>query len=400
MIDYYENEIFDNTMEISDKVLTDEEINEKYRKGELRAVTDQGRINLLNIVRDFQTENFDMHPEFQRRKRWTQDKKSGLIESLIMNVPIPPIFLYEKDYGKYEIMDGLQRVSTIIDFYLDKFPLKGLREWSELNGKTYSTLPGVIKEGINRRQLTTIMLLNETAKSEKEAKKIKNIVFERLNSGGVKLEPQELRNALHAGKCNELCKTLSQNKIYKQLWDIKDNDITQENENENEDLDYYEEYENKSNNDLYKNMGDIEQVLKFFAFRHIDKYEGSLEDFLNNFLEHGNNYDDQIMNEYKKLFTECVDSAYKLFGEKSFKPFKNKTWGKKSAKYIYDPLMQSIMINKKSIEDSITNYDIIITKLEEFYTSNAKEFNGKKQSRSDIKTRIELYNSFFKSFEV
>ncbi len=392
MIEYFENEVFAISVEYSDRVSTDEEINEKYRKGEFRAVTDQGRINLLNIVRDFQGENYDMHPEFQRRKRWPQDKKSGLIESLIMNVPIPPIFLYEKDYGKYEIMDGLQRVSTIIDFYLDKFSLKGLKEWSELNGKTYTTLPSVVKNGIDRRQLTTIILLNETAKDETEAIKIKNMVFERLNSGGVKLGAQELRNALHSGKFNDLCKKLSQVPLYKTLWGIKDIEISNE-ETEDEVYDYYDDYENKSNHDLYKNMGDVEQVLKFFAFRHIEKYGNSLEDFLDDFLEVGNNYTDEILKKYEELFNQSIEIAYNLFKENAFMPYKNK----KPAKYIYDPIMQSIMKNREFLNCLNIESDIIEVKFGVFYEENVKNFNGKRNSRSDIKNRIALFDSFFAS---
>lgn len=68
-----------------------------------------------------------------------------LIESFIMNVPIPPVFLYEADYANYEIMDGKQRISTIRDLYEDKFALENLEYWSELNGLKYSDLPDVIK---------------------------------------------------------------------------------------------------------------------------------------------------------------------------------------------------------------------------------------------------------------
>ena len=107
-----------------------------------------------------------------------------------MNVPIPPIFLYENEYSHYEVMDGLQRMTTIYEFYQDKFALKGLEQWAELNGKVYSVLPEKIRQGIDRRYLSSIILLHESAKDQQKAQEMKQLVFERINSGGVKLDPK------------------------------------------------------------------------------------------------------------------------------------------------------------------------------------------------------------------
>ena len=108
--------------------------------------------------------NYELNPDFQRRRRWNNEKKSKLIESFIMNVPIPPIFLYENDFSHYEVMDGLQRLTTIYDFYTDKFELEGLQLWRELNGRTYSSLPEKVKKGIDRRYLSSIILLQGKCK--------------------------------------------------------------------------------------------------------------------------------------------------------------------------------------------------------------------------------------------
>ena len=66
-----------------------------------------------------------------------------------MNVPVPPVFVYETEFNQYQVMDGLQRITAVIDFYNDKYELEGLLEWSELNGRKYSQLPQKIKEGID-----------------------------------------------------------------------------------------------------------------------------------------------------------------------------------------------------------------------------------------------------------
>lgn len=76
-------------------VMSDEEINKKYREGEIRIVTEQARYPLNTISQMVKSDDYKMNPEYQRRHRWSNEKRSALIESLIMNVPLPPIFLYE-----------------------------------------------------------------------------------------------------------------------------------------------------------------------------------------------------------------------------------------------------------------------------------------------------------------
>ena len=187
------------------KHLSDSQINEKYSKGEIRIITEQARYPLDGITNMLDSGKYNLNPEYQRRKRWDVQQQSKLIESFIINVPIPPIFIYEVSFANYEIMDGLQRLTAISDFYRDKFSLTGLEEWSELNGRKYSDLPKSVREGIDRRYLSSIVLLNETAKDPEIADSLKQMVFGRLNGGGDKLTSQESRNALFMGTFNNLC---------------------------------------------------------------------------------------------------------------------------------------------------------------------------------------------------
>ena len=200
--------------------LSDNDINSKYVKGEVRIVTEQARYPINSIANIVEDSSYTISPEYQRRHRWDEVRKSKLIESLIMNVPVPPIFLYEFDYSKYEVMDGLQRVTAIHEFYRNKFMLTGLDEWPELNGRTYDVLPAKVREGIDRRYLSSVILLKETAHTEEDALRLKQLVFERINSGGVQLSPQESRNALFDGPMNQLCIRLSKNPALCRLWGI------------------------------------------------------------------------------------------------------------------------------------------------------------------------------------
>lgn len=130
--------------------------------------------------------------------------------------------LYEYDYSQYEVMDGLQRLTAIREFYDNVFPLEGLDQWSELNGKTYNQLPEQVRKGIDRRYISSIILLKETAKTDADAQKLKQLVFERINSGGVHLSEQESRNALYPGCLNSLSIQLAENDKFKKcgLWMI------------------------------------------------------------------------------------------------------------------------------------------------------------------------------------
>ena len=284
-------------------------------------------------------------------------------------------------------MDGLQRITTIIDFYEDRYSLVGLEEWAELNGKKYSELPERIKEGIDRRYLSAIILLKESAKDNDEADRLKKLVFERLNTGGVRLSPQETRNALYDGRLNKVCIELSSNKTFKQLWGSGEVEESLE-ETEN---DYYEIEKNK----LYIDMSDVELVLRFLAFRFLDQYTGRLDVFLDNYLKNGNiKYSEEILNKYRELFNKTIDLANKLFGDKAFrqyKEFRGKYKWSEPVRTAYDPMMQAL-------SDYIYgdyNFEIKTLSerqkiLQDMYKDNIDKFNGKKQSKSDIQERIDL----------
>jgi hypothetical protein len=304
------------------KEISDQEINEKYRKGEMRIVTEQGRINLDSIVTMLDSmqngkKKYNLNPEYQRRKRWTNKQKSLLIESFIINVPIPPIFLYEVEYAVYEVMDGLQRLTAIYDFYKEKFALEGLEYWSELEGKKYSQLPDNVKAGIDRRYLSSIILLEETAKDKEKAEELKQIVFERLNSGGEKLTPQETRNALYNGRFNQMCVKLAENEHFRKMWNFP-----LENEVENLLLKNEEELKETkySANDIksYRKMDDVELVLRFFAYRHVEKLTKTTEKFLDAFLKKANSFPDETISNLQKLFIDTVDLVYTILGKSAF----------------------------------------------------------------------------------
>lgn len=386
--------------------LTVAEINQKYEKGELRIVTEQGRYPLQNIT-EILSKNIKFDPTYQRRRVWSNIQKSKLIESFIMNVPVPPVFLYEIEFSKYEVMDGLQRLSTLYDFYLDKFKLTGLTVWGELNNLSYSELPEQIKRGIDRRYISTYVVLKETAKSEEDELMLKTYVFERLNTGGTKLTDQETRNALYDGPMNEITKKIAKDcKIFHRLWNLeplKEEDLISEDLLEELDL---SESESNNKKTLIR-MEDIELVLRYFAYRQITSNPAlKVKDILDLYLRKANeSYDQKTLANLEKLFYEVHDFAYKLFGKSAFYMYtKNKnnifSWNKRPSKMVYDPMMfvlSEFILDEDKKAKLIANKNNIHQVIEHMFVNYVDDFNGRNNNKSDVLRRIEIYRSVFNS---
>jgi len=375
--------------------MTDSEINDKYLKGEVRIVTEQARYPLNTIPEMFSGDDYILNPEFQRRHRWNVVKQSKLIESFIMNVPIPPIFLYEKDYSVYEVMDGLQRISAIKDFYEDKYELQGLEIWPELNGRKYSMLPEQVKKGIDRRYISSIVLLKETAKSENEANKIKQMVFSRINSGGAKLEDQEYRNAQCSGNFNEMIINLARNDYFCDIFDIPQKT---ENENLSEDIVSDELKENSK----FRTMNDVETVLRFFAVRKIDKWDGSVfTKFLDQYAYRANELPESVLIEYKSIFEKTIKFAFDLFGDKAFCMWKmnKKTgqyrWTRKATMVIYDALMNVLSNYLDQADKIIALKGNVIEEFQTLFQDNDTLLNGRDTSKKAIQQRINIFDTYF-----
>ena len=305
-----------------------------------------------------------------------------------MNIPVPPVFLYETDFGVYQVMDGLQRISTIMDFFDNKFSLEGLLEWNELNGKFYKDLPQKIKEGIERRQLSVITLLKESAKTNEQESNMKKMVFERLNTGGEKLEQQEVRNALYPGDFNDMCIELSKSETFRKLWGIE---LIEEVDNDESDDTYIE---NISNNKLFVRMYDVELVLRFFAMRNIENYNMQLSKFLDLYLENANKLSKENLDLLKQKFIDSMEKVSNLFGDKAFCKYVktgNKWDWTKPQKMIFDPMM--IAIDSVKIDVKNISVDKNIEMLKNIYKENENidVFNGKKQSKMDIEERAKIF---------
>lgn len=375
--------------------LTDEDINEKYAKGDVRIITEQARYPLTAITGMVESKDYKLNPEFQRRRRWDSRKQSKLIESFIMNVPIPPIFLYEDSYSHYEVMDGLQRLTAIYEFYKNKLVLDGLIEWKELNGRTYDELPEFVKKGIDRRYLSSIILMQETAKSKEEAQRLKQLVFERINSGGVPLEEQESRNAIYNGPLNQLCIKLSRNKYFCRAWGIP--------EPTEEELITGIISDDLRNNDHYRKMEDVELVLRFFAYRQRLNYpKGNQKEYLDNYLKSGNDLPSNVLINFENIFNDTIELIFEIFGEKAFYLWRSRkngkwNWYNQPALTVYDPIMYVFSQHLEDRKRILEFRDKFRSSIKGFYQSNYISFGGSSTTNiSSIQKRNDLFAKFMK----
>jgi hypothetical protein len=379
-------------------LISDADIEARYVGGEVRIVVEQARYPLKQIPDVVQSADYNLQPDFQRRPRWGREKQSRLIESLILNVPIPPIFLYEQDYGRYEVMDGRQRLTAISEYYADKFCLEGLMEWPELNGRFYSKLPEQVRRGIDRRFLSAIVLLHETTKLPEQADRIKQLVFERINSGGEDLTSQEKRNALFPGNMNKMCVRLARHDKLCKMWGILPPDS-------DESQDGWVPPAELSSNDFYKTMQDVELVLRFFAHRQRQTlWRGGtrFDDYLNMYLQESNLFSEEVLDRLEELFKKTADLTYDVLGERAFWLWRARAgshvWIDRPAYVAYDPVMAgfSKLISHGDILRS--RREDISNDIRKFYEINHAHFDGRKTNPSDLRRRDELFFQFLSKY--
>ncbi len=374
-----EEKMWDNSPPLAKSQMSDEEINAKYEKGEKRIITEMNREKLPTFAASLKQPGYmETRPFYQRRDRWDEKKQSRLIESFLINFPVPPIFIYENQLNSYEVIDGQQRITAIRRFYDNQLQLQGLEIWPELNGRTYDQLPDQVKVGINRRSITFIVILGESISDLEEAFILKQLAFERINTGGVDLSRQEVRNCLYSGKFNSLLFDLAYNPLFAQAWGIPIDD-----------------YDLLKKNNLYKKMEDIELVLRFFALRHIDNFKGKMEDFLNLYMKKSLSFSDQDIETLRQIFIETIELAHKIYEENLFKPFnpKSKTWQNKSYKAYYDAVMVGFSNYLSQEERLIDRKERVIEETKKLLERDkSKLFTGQGKTKKDLQNRIKLFS--------
>jgi hypothetical protein len=368
---------------------TDDEIAARYISGEIRIVTDQARTQLAELPSVLESGRWELRPDFQRRSRWSAGKQSRLIESFIMNVPVPPIFLYEYEYSKYEVMDGLQRLTALEAFYRNELVLTDLEHWQVLEGRTYDQLPLQLRQGIDRRYLSSIVLLYETAQDAEQADRLKELVFERINSGGERLTPQESRNALSSGPLNSVLPALARTPSFCRAWSIPEPD--------DHELETGELSEEVLHNERYRQMEDVEMVLRFFAHRQrgADAGPRRLRPFLDGYWAKANReYSEELVASIGEIFVATINLAEAVLGERAFYIRRDRngerSWVPRATLLAYDSVMAAFSKFLDQREALIDRREAVLAGLETLYDRNATAFDGRRTDPQDLAARDAL----------
>ncbi|MFM6322692.1 MAG: DUF262 domain-containing protein [Microcystis panniformis] len=367
-----------------------------------RLSSDRLDISFGELINLYKNGELIIRPEYQRLFRWSEAQKTALIESILLSIPIPPIFVAEDKNGVWELVDGLQRVSTFISFfgelkgsgwtidyqeYIDRSGVEEEEEIDEESGeetgerKTINkwTLQkgGLVKslQGFNVDNLPTNLKINlkravcrvEILRGESSTS-MKYELFKRLNSGGSKLTPQEIRNAIYRGvnpRLNELLLKVSKSEVFKYLTQLSSGKL----------------------NELY----DQELVLRFFAFyKNAENVNENMEKFLNYFMERtvqNANFDYDV---YESLIMKVLELIYQIEDNKIFRNERN----------LFVPAyFEGILIGvAQNIETYAEDLELLKSKITQLKSDNDfKRYSGTaSNSRSRIRNRLKRVDEIFK----
>jgi len=239
----------------------------------------------------------DLRPSYQREYVWTVRTASKLIESLLLNIPVPTMFFHEVKSGKLEVVDGKQRLTSIWSFVQNEFPggqafkLSGLEVYHELNGKTFDELNETFQEIIFDYPLN-VHTISKTSQPDFVFE-----VFERLNMGATQLNEQELRNCIYQGAYTDLLEELTLNESFL--------------------------FANRSKMPHLR-MRDRELILRFFTMQRTTPSGFYLpaKSWLNEEMRENKDLLPKEATEMTELFEKTLKLSVDIFGDCAFRPAK------------------------------------------------------------------------------
>ncbi|MBW1649685.1 MAG: DUF262 domain-containing protein [Deltaproteobacteria bacterium] len=355
------------------------ELEEQISNGRGRLSADRMDLSFGELISLYKNKELIIRPEYQRFFRWNQQQKTALIESILLSIPIPPIFVAEDEDGIWELVDGLQRVSTFISFFgeLDTNVSQSVfqrdneeemdngeeisinNKWTleegglipGLEGFDIETLPSKYKMNLKRAVCRVEILRGESSHV------MKYELFKRLNSGGSKATAQEIRNAVYRGinsTINELIIEISNNDAFQKLTNLS----------------------KQKKQELY----DQELVLRFIAYLgNVEKINKNTEAFLNDFMQKNavekSKFDPKY---YREMFNKVLKMIERIDDAKVFRNHKNQF-----VPAYFEGIIIGLAQNIERYDDQIELLKTKINKLK-----NDEEFKRVSGVASNSKTRI------------
>ncbi|WP_366555946.1 DUF262 domain-containing protein [Aquibaculum sediminis] len=333
---------------------------ENFNRAQSKLVIQTADLPLGTLANMVEEGSIDLSPGFQRRERWKQEDQSALIESFLLNVPVPPIYLSEEDDGKYTAIDGKQRLKAIADFMSGRIALRGLESLVQAEGKYFNDMPSEIYNALRLRPfLRVVTLLKQTNEH------LKYEVFLRLNRGGESLNQQEIRNVAFRGAMNDAIYECAKNTfLRKQL------KITSE----------------KSQS--YRQMQDAEFVLRFLALSvDLAHFRGSLIRQMDTFMLKHENTDKKSAFNISNSFNIAIARVEEIWGERAFQRPDGLGWRDQLLAGLYDAqMLASWRLEEKEFISVCSRRKHIVEKTRQLFSD--KEFDKSVRTGTNTPARI------------
>ncbi|MHC5741200.1 MAG: GmrSD restriction endonuclease domain-containing protein [Nostoc sp.] len=298
---------------------------------ERRVRTDKQDVPIETLHAWVKRGKLNLQPEFQRYYVWNKTKASRLIESLLLDIPIPTIYIAKENDNTSSVVDGQQRLTTICSFIDGKLPngqdfkLSSLQVITELNRKSFKDLSQDLQDEI-LNYVIRIIVIEKGSHPD-----VKFEMFERLNLGAEKLTEQELRNCIYRGNYNDLLRELSKNKYLLKII---------------------------GSNEPHPRMKDRELILRFFAMwrnTHL-RYTGSKKRFFNQEMEKHRHINEKGIAEMRQVFEKSIEISFTVFGDRAFRRFNlggkkdnpNGSWENKLNVALWDTILYTFSYFEKS----------------------------------------------------
>jgi len=340
---------------------SDEPIIDPFEPSKIKV--DREPMSVFQVLRKMSLQEIVLNPEFQRNLVWDPVRRSRLVESVLLRIPLPAFYFDGIDANRWAVIDGLQRLSTLEDFVTKKnFTLHGLEYLTSAEGKNFDELPRGMQRDIEETQITLFIIRPETPPE------VKFTIFYRINTGGLVLTAQEIRHALFQGKATTLLRELAECNEFRQTTDDGVSDTR---------------------------MDARECVLRYLAF-HVHPYTSYSKSDLNSFLSAAmkdlNGLSAIEIDKLAKDFREAMVRARQVFGRLSFRKFAldssrrgpvNKALFESWANVLQDYDLGALCQRKKRILESVAN--MFASDVE--YTKSLSAGTGSVKS---VYTRFEL----------
>jgi uncharacterized protein with ParB-like and HNH nuclease domain len=248
------------------------DLNLQFDSQRKKVDVDNFDVTVRELIRMVEEGEIDRAPEYQRKFRWDETRESKLVESVLLGLPVPTVFMATNKDGTWELVDGLQRISSLVHFAgsqsslqktigkADSLKLSGLEKLSSFNGKSYTELPESIQLHLMKRALRV------TSLSDKSDMNVRFDTFERLNTGGIALSSQEIRACVYQGALSDFLSESAQDKGLAKLIKLQKG---------------------------HQDDGTMEEfILKVFAYSNArDSFDGQVTSFLNEFARDNQSID-------------------------------------------------------------------------------------------------------------